>query len=89
MRAFEIATITDSNELGPAWQEIVEGRELEQTIYCEFGFAEEVITLLAFKDGSFEVGIGESLRPYDQIYVGDDEERALTDFLLAVKRHVL
>ena len=83
-----ISSVTTS-QLGEAWKAIVEerGKELEHAIYVEYGLAEEVISLMTFKDGSYEVGIGESLRPYDQLYVGTSLEEATKHFLTAVREH--
>ena len=70
-----------------SWSTIIGERELHSAIYVEYGIAEEVIALLEFKDGSFEVGIGECLRPYNKLYSGKDREKASRIFLEAVKEN--
>jgi hypothetical protein len=84
-RDFEV-TATDELE-GGAWANVVGERKLKKATFAEFGFAEEVIALLKFEDGSFEVGIGESLRPYQQLYEGDDPEAAIIEWWSALRLH--
>ena len=70
-----------------AWAEVVGDRELESGYWAEYGFAEEVIGILHFKDGTFEVGIGEPLRPYQVLYAGSDFVAAQERFWQAVRLH--
>ncbi len=72
---------------GSAWEGIVGDRPLKVITVVEYGLAEEVIAMIEFQDGTFEVGIGESLRPYDLLYQGCDLELASRAFLEAIKDH--
>lgn len=72
-------------DIGPSWQIIIGGQDVNYIICAEFGFAEEVINLISYKDGDYEVGIGESLRPYDERYKGDKLEDAKEAFEKALK----
>ena len=82
-----IISCLDDVSCSPGWSVIIDERELHSAIYVEYGIAEEVIALLEFKDGSFEVGIGECLRPYNELYSGEDREEASRIFLEAVKEN--
>lgn len=73
-----------NGDVGEAWREVVGDRKLEGVIYAEFGLAEETVAMLIFADGSREVGMGESLRPYDIRYQGDNAEEAASAFFLAI-----
>ena len=81
-----IGVLTNVAELGDGWQGVVGTREVSNAIGVEYGLAEESIMMFEFKDGTFEVGIGESLRPYDQLYSGDDQLDATRAFLGAIHR---
>ena len=70
-----------------SWKEVIGDRKLQSIILCEYGFAEEVIAMMEFVDGSFEVGIGESLRPYKRLYEGMELEEATKSFLEALREH--
>ncbi len=67
------------------WSEVIGERKLRTASFVEVAFAEEVIGFMEFKDGSFEVGIGESLRPYNQLYVGGDRYKASEVYLRAIQ----
>lgn len=84
-----IGVILPSEEMGPSWRALIDerGKEFSRLIYLEYGFAEEVICMIYFLDGSFEVGVGESLRPYELLYAGNDLEEASRAFLEAVQIH--
>jgi hypothetical protein len=73
-----VITGTESVEEPSEWNWVVRDRKLLNATFCEFGLAEEVVGLLVFedKDGEdvAEVGIGESMRPYDKVFEGDFEE---------------
>jgi len=87
-REFEIVAETDVSKLTLSWMEIVGNRRLVSGIFVGFGFAEECIGLLEFVSETcsptFEVGIGESLRPYLQLYVGDNGTIASKTFIDAI-----
>jgi hypothetical protein len=70
-----------------AWAEIVGDRKLTLLYAVEYGFAEETIAMMGFESGSYEVGIGESLRPYDRLYLGIWEHEAENRFWQAVTLH--
>ena len=84
-----IGIVVSEEQLGDAWRELLieRNRGFDHIIYVEFGFAEEVIGMIHYMDGTYEVGIGESLRPYDLLYEGTDLEEATESFLKAVRRH--
>jgi len=67
------------------WLGVIGDRKLSCMYACEFGFAEEVIALMFFEDGTSEVGIGESLRPYLKVYEGKDLEKALQKFFEVIQ----
>jgi len=52
------------------------GMKVRSLIGCTFEACEEVIGLIEYETGEFEVGIGECLRPYDELYFGKDLEKA-------------
>lgn len=69
----ELHIIHDEEDIeGSAWAEIVKGRGFKEGIAADFGIGEECYALLEFEDGTFEVGVGEALRPYLQLYLGKD-----------------
>lgn len=72
MRDAEIS----SGDIPPAWLAVIGGRRLVSASFCEFGPAEETVGLLAFADGTYEVGVGESLRPYARVALTDDRREA-------------
>jgi len=65
------------------WREAA-GEEVERGVICEFNIAEEVIGLLDLAGGDYLVGIGESLRPFWEVYRGKDAERAALEFTKAI-----
>jgi len=73
--------VLDGDDLGEAWKVVVGSRKVKQVVTAEFGFAEEVLAMLRFVDGSFETGVGEALRPYRRIYQGNSELAAYDAFL--------
>lgn len=81
-RPFSIVTC-DISKAGE-WLTLHPEKEPISIIGCNFGFAEEVIGFVEYKDGSFEVGIGECLRPYDHLYAGEDDEAASKVFFEAI-----
>lgn len=91
MRDLQLATIDDvesmASFLNSAWGEVVDTRIITRAQMCWFDFAEETIALMEFKDGTFEVGIGEPLRPYDQVYLGTEGKKALGMFFDTVQDH--
>lgn len=55
-------------------------------VTCEFDFAEEAIVM--FHVGAdWEVGVGESLRPYDQVYKGKSVQEASMLFVETILEH--
>jgi len=95
----EGTTITSQSgpdfEIGPEWGEVVGTRRLKSVIAVEYGLAEETIALLTFEphvEGgpadepeTYEVGIGECLRPYSRLYEGTSLEDATFAFLEAIR----
>jgi hypothetical protein len=82
-------TIETTTELDPAsaWADVIAGRDLRQATAAEFDLAEETIALLEFTDGTYEVGVGECLRPYCQVYAGADRDQAGEEFWRLVRGH--
>ena len=89
-REFEIVAETENEKLSPSWFEIVGERRLVSGTFVGFGMAEECIGLLEFVSEicspTFEVGVGESLRPYIQLYLGDNGVIASKIFIEAVNK---
>jgi hypothetical protein len=89
MRDLEITTTADLPE--GEWRELVDkcdGYEFKEGTFCEFELAEEVIGFLRFNTElgpQFEVGIGEALRPYIELYAGNDVAVATSVFWTAVQ----
>jgi len=90
MREFEIYLIygKELENIGDGWKGIIEDRKVENILTVEFGFAEEVICLIEFTDGTFEVGVGESMRPYSQRYIGDSRGVASVTFYNELAKHL-
>jgi len=65
------------DDFPPGFLEILEGgKKPVGASYVQFGLIEEAIVMIVFEDESFEVGVGEALRPYICIYRGSDELEA-------------
>jgi hypothetical protein len=96
---------SEDRNLSEGWDMVVGDRKLVAIHTCEFGFAEEVVGLMVFDEGteitplgpgalatmpvfSYEVGVGESLRPYVQVHVGTDTREALSKFFAACMAHI-
>lgn len=77
---YEIDDIGDES-LGEAWVEVIAGRGFEGGFFADFGFADTVVGCLRFTDGTFETGVGSPLRPYRQLYLGDDRDKAEEAFV--------
>jgi hypothetical protein len=77
-------TLSGTDDVQGPWASLRENAVPKRGTFCEFGFAEEVIGLLEYADGAYEVGIGESLRPYHRLYFGADMEVASRTFFEAV-----
>jgi len=86
MRDCTIETVTQ--DFPEEWQSVNPDKLIESLTTCEFELAEEVIGLVRYIDGTFEVGIGESLRPYSRLYSGAYRETANERFWQAVTLHV-
>jgi hypothetical protein len=66
--------IGDPNDA--SWSSVRPGEAIKALQGVSFGFAEEVLGLVEYTDGTFLVGIGESLRPFLELYRGSDAELA-------------
>jgi hypothetical protein len=82
-------TTVEGKDVEGSWKEIAQpGHTITTATFCEFGLAEEVIGLIEYDKGKcFEVGIGESLREYDRLYLGWTEREAEERFWQAVTLH--
>jgi hypothetical protein len=92
-REFSLVNALTTDELSDSWDVEVVGKRVKEFIsgiFVNFGMGEECIGFLTFKDSetkySFEVGVGECLRPYDQLYFGDDENKASKIFIDTLNR---
>ena len=89
-RDFNLVAETDICKLSQSWFEIVGDRRLISGTFADFGMAEECIWLLEFVSETcsptYEVGIGECLRPYIQLYVGDNSEAASKIFIDTINK---
>lgn len=90
-REFTIISVTNSNELSDSWDvEVVADRDFISGTFADFGMAEECIGILELKDEDdktiYEVGVGESLRPYNQLYIGSSCEMASKTFIDEINR---
>ena len=85
MRNFYIGSIP-LNEIPEGLKDVSEGRKILDAIAVEFGFAEELIFKVEYEATEddvrdIEVGVGESLRPYQRLYFGTDAVKASSIFL--------
>ena len=74
------------------WTELHPDKTIGSMTVCWFDAAEEVIGLIRYTENmvglfQYEVGIGESLRPYDKLYAGSSEKDAEERFWQAVTLH--
>lgn len=78
-------------DLEEEWLPIIGSRELVTCIMGDAGFVDAQIALLEFKDTqdehSFEVGIGECMRPYVKLYEGDSLEAASKIWMTEVSKY--
>jgi hypothetical protein len=70
------------------WESLDKERTIETLQGVVFGLAEEVIGLVQYTDGTYRVGVGESLRPFYELYVGPSALEASSIFLRAILRHI-
>ena len=90
-RDFTIVSVTDIDELSDSWKtEVIADTDFISGTFADFGMAEECLGLLEFEDVNgktiYEVGVGESLRPYDQLYIGNSCEIASKTFIDEINR---
>ena len=90
----------EKEEMG-SWSEVVDeilsrqsGFVFESAIQCDFGVAEECISLLFFKNDEadiyfYHVGIGEACRPYLMIWEGFILEEASHQFFIEIEARQL
>ncbi|MGE5133208.1 MAG: hypothetical protein ACM32E_09905 [Gemmatimonadota bacterium] len=81
------AEIVSGEVPSQAWLDVIGGRKLLSITTAEFGAAEELLGLLEFVDGTYEVGLGEPLRPYARLYLGDSRREAHGKFWNEVRAH--
>lgn len=68
----------------PNWASLRKASTIKFLQGVSFGFAEEIIGFAEYVDGVFLVGIGESLRPFNELYRGESAEEASDIFFRAV-----
>ena len=78
---FALLGTSNKSDLAPAWVEVVGDRDFESATFADFGLGDVCLGMLHFRDGSYEVGQGEALRPYIQHYAGSDAEEASQKFI--------
>jgi hypothetical protein len=75
-REYVLIAVTNTEDLSESWnEEVVADRKFISGTFAEFGMAEECVGFLELgsKDKlTYEVGVGECLRPYRQVYLGED-----------------
>jgi len=67
------------------WRELHPNKEIKEAVSCEFELAEEVVALIQYTDGIYEVGIGETMRPYIHLYTGPDRATAYASWWTGVQ----
>ncbi len=72
--------------VGEQWADLIGDRILERAHFIDYGFAEECIGWLQFDDGTHEVGVGECVRGYHQLYAGDSYDAAEETFVSQLKK---
>ena len=87
-REFEIGTFKPLDCPDSNWWNLDEKRTPVEGTVCEFGMAEEVIGWIKYSDGTHEVGVGECLRPYDEIYKGKNARLAKRLFYVTCAEHI-
>ena len=71
----------EAGSMGKGWQDIMRGLGTIQSFsFIERGFAEDTLAIVEGANG-YEVGTGESLRPYSRHYRGTNEDVAVTTFV--------
>ena len=76
-----IGTIRDAADLDAAWDSMLQGRDWEVIHYMSCGFADSQYALMFFKDGTVELGVGESMRGYRQLYKGRSAKKGWKTFM--------
>lgn len=97
----EIYSIKNLDEVGDLWRVVIGERRFVEALNADFGLGDMQVAKLTFDDGpavvdgveqeyhnfSYEVGVGECLRPYIQIYQGDDAEEATKHWLKCIAEY--
>jgi hypothetical protein len=87
IREGTVFSVVPVSDIEGAWAEVVGNRVVRSCAVVQYGPAEEVVAFFSFADGTFEVGIGEALRPYLQMYEGRDAFKATEVFLRVAYEH--
>jgi hypothetical protein len=82
-RPFELTTAVGA-EIPGEWRAIDPTRTIGRAIAVNYEFAEETIAMLYYTDHTVEVGVGESLRPYERLYKGSNYNKASEEFVRAI-----
>jgi len=75
-----------AEDFGPGWLGINEEEPIESWS-VSYGFADQVLALIVYDD-FVEVGIGECIRPYGQLYQGKDVEVAVDTFVAEAEKMI-
>jgi len=86
-KTLDVIELDDDIDVGPAWAGIIGEREVRKIFNTDFGLGDMSVSLIAFQDGSFEVGVGEALRPYDELYRGNDANEATEAYVSFIDDH--
>ena len=73
--------VEDSPPMSGGWREIAGDRKVTKAAFIDFGLGDQCTAYLEFDDGTYEVGTGEVLRPYDRLYQGTDCDKARAAFM--------
>jgi len=92
-REYTLIPVCNFDDLSPSWKEVATKCQYRfiRGIFADFGLAEECIGILQFEMSDeysyFEVGIDESLRSYETLYIGLEGVIANNIFMDTIKLH--
>ena len=86
----DIATIRSRDNpehIGEMWKEVFGDRKWEIIYHASCGMGDSQYAMIFFEDGTVEVGTGEALRPYTQLYIGKEAKVAWRVFVKALSTY--
>lgn len=72
----EIFAVMDIEADAPDWVRQYEGRKIVNLVAATLGDADATCALISFEDDLFAVGVGNPLRPYEELYFGESVTEA-------------